>query len=304
MFIHKYPLLLIVVLQLLTATEAMAATPKAIAPSVVVTIKPIHSLVAGVMDGISKPELLLKSAGSPHHYSLKPSDRRLISSAQIIFWVGPELEGFMPHLLKSLENVSAVSLISTPDLKLLPARSQHNNHVSNNSGNDAHIWLSTDNAHVMVDEINRRLAVIDPGHKKNYDHNTLVMHKKIDQLRIYLHSQFDNKHNAFIGYHDSYQYFEHEFDLFSAGFVSLSSAAQPGARHLQELRQTLKQDSVICAVYDTRKMPPIMEALIRNKKINTAVLDPLGTRLNAGKSLWFNLMRTIGNNLGQCLKPD
>ncbi len=296
MFIRLPPRLLVVILPFFAATQVMAAPP-----SVVATIKPIHSLVAGVMAGVAQPELLLKAAGSPHHYNLKPSARRLLAKARVIFWVGPELEGFMPHLLENLENVAAVPLMKAKGLKLLPARSGHNNRATTSWGNDAHIWLSTENAHALVVEINQRLAVSDPENKKNYARNARVMHKKIDQLRTRLRDQLRNVHNSFIGYHDSYQYFEREFALRSVGFVSQSSATLPGARHIQELRQSLKQNPVVCAVYDAQNIPPIMATLIRNMNINTAFIDPLAGTMEAGESLWFNLMRAIGNELKHCL---
>ena len=57
-------------------------------PRVVTTIPPLHSLTALVMEGAGYPQLLLKGSESPHRYALRPSQTRLIASAQIIVRVG------------------------------------------------------------------------------------------------------------------------------------------------------------------------------------------------------------------------
>ena len=80
------------------ASCALAFAPSAMAMETlraVASIKPIHSLVAGVMEGAGEPRLLIGSGASPHTYSLKPSDARALQNAQIVFWVGEDLETFL-----------------------------------------------------------------------------------------------------------------------------------------------------------------------------------------------------------------
>ncbi|MDX2494706.1 MAG: zinc ABC transporter substrate-binding protein, partial [Desulfuromusa sp.] len=81
-------------------SPALAAEPAA--PLVVVSIKPLHSLVAGVMQGVGKPLLLVKGGGSPHGYVLRPSEARALAKAQLVVWVGHELESFLQKPLLTL----------------------------------------------------------------------------------------------------------------------------------------------------------------------------------------------------------
>src|SRR5690349_14828972 len=93
------------------------------APDVVVSIKPIHSLVAGVMAGVGEPQLIVAGSSSPHVYSLRPSDARKLERAQLVFWVGPILEGFLEKPLASLaDKAEIVELDRSPSVALLPAR--------------------------------------------------------------------------------------------------------------------------------------------------------------------------------------
>jgi len=106
------------VMMLLTCAGLARADVK-----VVASIKPIHSLVALVMQDAGVPVLLIEGVGSPHSYSLKPSQARELQAADIIFWIGPDLEAFLEN---SIENIAAnavsVRLIESPYLSKLGFR--------------------------------------------------------------------------------------------------------------------------------------------------------------------------------------
>ncbi|MBX4906028.1 MULTISPECIES: zinc ABC transporter substrate-binding protein ZnuA [Rhizobium] len=93
------------------------------APVVVTSIKPIHSLVAAIMQGVREPELIVDGAASPHTYSMKPSNARTLQEAKVVFWVGPNLEAFLEKPLETLgSNASVVELDNAPGLTKLPFR--------------------------------------------------------------------------------------------------------------------------------------------------------------------------------------
>lgn len=103
-------------------TMLMAGTAFA-APEVVVSIKPIHSLVASIMKGVADPKLIVEGAASPHTYSMKPSNARAIQNADLIFWIGPNLEAFLDKPLDALASTKkVVALMDAPDLEKLPFR--------------------------------------------------------------------------------------------------------------------------------------------------------------------------------------
>lgn len=74
---------------------AAAASGATAAPDVVVSIKPVHSLVAAIMRGVGEPQLIVDGAASPHTYNLRPSNARKLEKADVVFWVGPGLEAFL-----------------------------------------------------------------------------------------------------------------------------------------------------------------------------------------------------------------
>ena len=71
-------------------------------PKVVASIKPVHSLVASVMKGVAEPSLIVDGASSPHDFSLRPSQAKDLAAANVVFWIGPGLETFLPKPLETI----------------------------------------------------------------------------------------------------------------------------------------------------------------------------------------------------------
>ncbi|MEM7122901.1 MAG: zinc ABC transporter substrate-binding protein [Pseudomonadota bacterium] len=104
-----------------------AAVRAADAPNVVVSIQPIHSLVAGVMDGVGEPALIVRGAGSPHAYALKPSEAEALQQADLVVWVGENLESFLVDAIPNLAtNAHVVELVETPGVMTLEYREGDN----------------------------------------------------------------------------------------------------------------------------------------------------------------------------------
>jgi len=108
----------------LAAFAGLAGLPGAkAAPDITVSIKPIHSLVAGVTKGVSEPYLLIPGSASPHSYSMKPSDAQALENADIVFWIGEDMETFMTGPLEALAgDARVVELSEAPGLTLREVR--------------------------------------------------------------------------------------------------------------------------------------------------------------------------------------
>ena len=104
----------------LIASSAASASAEV---NVVASIKPVHSLVAAVMEGVGEPGLIVEGAGSPHTYALKPSQAEMLEQADLVFWVGHELEAFLAKPLETIgANARSIELIDAHDLVKLDFR--------------------------------------------------------------------------------------------------------------------------------------------------------------------------------------
>ena len=91
--------------------------------NVVASVKPVHSLVSGVMEGAGKPDLIVQGSASPHTYSLKPSQAKQLEDADLVFWMGHELESFLEKPLEAIAtNAHVVELIDSSSLKKIKMR--------------------------------------------------------------------------------------------------------------------------------------------------------------------------------------
>ena len=90
---------------------------------VVTSIKPVHSLVSGVMEGVGTPSVIIEGAGSPHTYSLKPSQARQLQDAKLVFWMGDELETFLEGPIENIaKNATSIKFIDAHGLKRIKFR--------------------------------------------------------------------------------------------------------------------------------------------------------------------------------------
>ena len=105
-----------------TVLSASVATAEADI-NVVASIKPVHSLVAAVMEGVGTPDLIVEGAGSPHTYALKPSQAGNLQNADLVFWIGDRLETFLEKPIESIATkAKSVTLIESHGLNQLKFR--------------------------------------------------------------------------------------------------------------------------------------------------------------------------------------
>ena len=296
---------------------AVVHAPDARAADVVVSLKPIHSLVAGVMGEAGKPRLLLRGAASPHTYQMRPSEARALSEAELIVWIGEAMETFLERPIANLgSKAKIVTLHEAAGLRLLPNREggiwdddhveahvdEHDDHGHDHGEFNMHIWLDPSNARRIVDVIADALTRLDPDRAGTYRGNAEVMRDRIAALESSLRNRLEPvRRHAFIVFHDAYQYFEFSFGLNGKGAVSLDPARPPGAKRLAELRAALDEHDVRCMFTEPQFEPGLVRTVAEGTGIRTAALDPLGVDVEPGPDAWFKIMRGLGDAFSECL---
>ncbi len=275
-------------------------------PTVVTTIKPLHSLAAGVMAGVGTPVLLVDGAASEHGYALRPSQAAALSKADLIFWVGPQLETFMIRPLANLSpSAVQISLSDSAGVRLLPARNAGDLHAGHAAGtetpSDMHIWLDPDNAAAMVRDIAAKLQARDPAHAAAYARNAMALEVRLLARRQQIAARLAAVPPApYIVFHDAYQYFENRFGLGPVATVSLDPERPPGAGRIRELRKLIADKKIVCVFAEPQFEPRIIDTLVEGAGIKVAVLDPVGAGLEAGGEMYFALLDHLVNALTGC----
>ncbi|UWU30695.1 zinc ABC transporter substrate-binding protein ZnuA [Rhizobium sp. WSM1274] len=295
------------------------------APVVVTSIKPIHSLVSAIMQGVGEPELIVDGAASPHTYNLKPSNARALQDAKVIFWVGPGLEGFLEKPLQALgRDASIAELDNAPGLVTLPfreggafeahddgdehheadaAHSPDADHDDHEHGRfDTHLWLDPMNAKAMASEITTTLVAADPANALTYQANAKALDDRLTALDKEITATVAPvKGKPFIVFHDAYQYFEHRYGIRVAGSITVSPETIPGAERVSEIHRKVGELGATCVFAEPQFEPRLVNVVIEGTRAKSGVLDPEAATLKAGPDLYFTLMRSIANSMKDCL---
>jgi zinc transport system substrate-binding protein len=276
------------------------------APRVLASIKPVHSLAASVMEGVGQPELLITGAASEHGYSLKPSDARKIAHADVIFWIGPDLETYLIASVQSLApKAERVELEHARGVELLPARrsgvwaadDQEDRALIN-----PHIWLSPDNAIAMTRAIADTLSAGDPANAKRYRTNAAKTVAALERLKRAIAAELAPvRGRRYVVFHDAYQYFEHAFGLSPIGTVTVAPDRPEGPRTVAALRHLLLSGQAACIFEEPQFSPALVTSLAEGTKARIGVLDPLGADLAPGPGLYPALMSNLARSLKDCL---
>jgi zinc transport system substrate-binding protein len=278
---------------------------------VMASIKPIHSLVASVMEGIGAPGLIVDGSNSPHTYTLKPSDAAALEQADVIFWVGHELEAFLEKPLASLgQNARQVSFMDAQDIKTLAVREDANFAADHHAGehhvegeeSDPHIWLDPENAKAMVKTIAKSLSIADATHAAAYSTNAEKTLAKLDALSRDIQSNLAPvRDQGFIVFHDAYQYFETRFGLKASGAISVHPENPPGAKQITDIKSRIKSGSIKCVFAEPQFDDKLIRVVIEGSDATSATLDPIGATLEPGPDLYLNLMQNIAASLSTCM---
>ena len=295
-----------------------AAAIAADVPRVVVTLKPVHALVAGVMAGVTEPTLVVDGSASPHTFTLKPSVARAINNADVFIRVSEQLEPFTRKIAEALpKSVSLITLVDKKTgVKLLEQRNsgifeQHGHAEAGDHERpgdhsadryDAHIWLDPANAKAIVETVTKTLAAKFPAHAAAFNANATTLLAKIDALSSEIEKDLATvKHKPFIVFHDAFQYFEKRFGLAAAGSVTLSPDQQPSAKRLTAVRKKIGELGAVCLFAEPGFQTNLIKAVTEGTKARSGTLDPEGIALTPGPDLYFELMRGLAKNAVDCL---
>ena len=305
---------------------------------VVASIKPIHSLASYLMNGVAKPDLIVDGYASPHGFAMKPSHAKMLQNADLIFWVGEDVENFLEKPLGSIaKKAEKIELMQIKGLQVLKFRERnifddhddhghddhdkkedhdshakkedhddhgkkedHDDHERHAQGEfDPHIWLDPINAKVILNEMVEHLIENDPKNEAKYKSNLDEALKDIDKLTIDVMTELSNSVSSIV-FHDAYQYFEKRFNVNILGAFTVNTDVMPGAEQLAEIREIIEHDKVACVFSEPQFNPDIIKAVAKDMNIKTGVIDPLGATLNPGKDLYFSLIKNMSASFKGC----
>jgi len=329
----------------LSAILSLAALPAfADAPKVVVDIAPVHALVAQVMSGVGAPDLLLDQDANPHSVQLRPSQARMLSEADLVIWVGPELSPWLERALDGLGADDQIVLMDHPATTLRPFvrpaaaeddhghdddhdhdhddhdhdDHEHDDHGHDDHGHEAdahddhdhgdydpHLWTSIDNARAWLPAFAEDLAARDPENAATYRANAENAVAGIDDLAAAIEARLASHQGAeIVTFHAAWGYFADRFGFEIAGTVRPGDASTPSAAALAKLRDIVADHGVTCAFAEPAFDPALLEAIAGETGLRIGLLDPTGALQEIGPGHYAATLSAAADSISECLSQQ
>ena len=312
--LHKNTLLFAALSAALWGSATQAANA-----AVVASLKPLGFIASAIADGVTDTQVLLPDGASEHDYSLRPSDVKRLQGADLVVWIGPEMEAFMEKSVKNIPNGKQVTIAQLSDVKPLLMKGADDDDDDHGHGDahgeksdehhhhgdyNMHLWLSPELARASA-AIHEKLVELMPQSRAKLDANL----KDFEAQLAATDKQVGNelaplKGKGYFVFHDAYGYYEKHYGLTPLGHFTVNPEIQPGAQRLHEIRTQLVEQKATCVFAEPQFRPAVVEAVARGTSVRMGTLDPLGTNIKLGKTSYSAFLNQLANQYASCLKGD
>ncbi len=276
---------------------AWALTPGALVaaePRVIASIKPLALIAAEITDNV---ESLLPATASHHEFALRASHMRRLDDADLVLWVGPELEAFLTAALRDKSSSQVLRLDSLPGLAWPSADRADSHH--HHHGRDPHLWLNPHNAVVVARALGEQLAQLDPANAEHYRRRAHQFAGEMQVLDREVQRQLAPlKGRGFAVYHDAYNHFVTRYGLWQIDYITLTPDQRPGARHIHQLGEAL-EDAVCLFTEPGAEDDATVAALAQRLQLPLAQVDPLGSDVDIER--YHQLVTSMADAFSACL---
>src|SRR5690554_1026648 len=304
---------------------AVTAFP-ASAANVVTSIKPLELLVKAVAGDSVQVSTLVPAGSSPHNYTMKPSQRRALEQADVIFWVGAEMETFLNRLLSGREfQDRAMAFMEGPETDKEEDHHDHHDdhhghhnhhddhghredahahhhHHDHGDGEDPHIWIDPALALEMAKDVRTRLATLDGMNADQLDANLARFEESLAKAEQDICARLSGAKNiSLFAYHDAFTRFAEHYGLTLDGVLTLNPELSPGARHIAEVQRKLQQANQPCLLTEPQFNRQWWRSITDGLDVTFSTWDPLATDIESNAEGYINFQYSIADAVTNCL---
>ncbi|HEY9119745.1 MAG TPA: zinc ABC transporter substrate-binding protein [Marinobacter sp.] len=293
---------------LLGSTNALAAT------QVVTSLKPVELLVKAVATEDVKITTLVQPGASPHNYTMKPSQRRALENADVIFWVGPELETFLTRLLSSNEFQNRTySLMHGEDIPEIATEDDHGGHDDEHAehghdhgdGEDPHIWLDPALALDMTKDIYKVLSQQEGADVAALDTNLKRFEQGLGSVESDITASLKPLADIdLFTYHNAFTRFAEHYGLKVKGILTLNPELSPGAGHIAEVQQKLQGANQPCLLTEPQFNRQWWRSITEGLDITFSTWDPLATDIETDRDGYIAFQQSLADAVLKCLPEN
>lgn len=292
--------------------------------AVVASLKPLGFIASAIADGVTETQVLLPDGASEHDYSLRPSDAKRLQNADLVVWIGPEMEAFMDKSSQSIPDNKKVTIAQLDGVKPLLMKGADDDDHDGADGDDhdhahgekgdahhhhgeynMHLWLSPEIARLSAVAIHDKLVELMPQSRARLDANLKDFEANLAATDKQVASELAPvKGKGYFVFHDAYGYYEKHYGLTPLGHFTVNPEIQPGAQRLHQIRIQLVEQKATCVFAEPQFRPAVVESVARGTSVRMGTLDPLGTNIKLSKESYPAFLTQLATQYASCLKGD
>jgi zinc transport system substrate-binding protein len=255
----------------------------------VTSIAPLHLIAADIMQGVSEPELLMGKGSDPHHYSMRLSERRALARADIVLWIGPELELPLADLVEQLDG-SIITSSELPGITLID--------------HDPHLWLDAGNALTIAEAFTRELVRQDAENSARYSANLDHFRETLAQSDSEIAGRLEKTQTPLAVYHNAFGYFEKRYGLAHRVSLTENEALKPGIQQLLALRDLVEDNAAVCLLSEPGADTRELGSLAGKATLRLMAVDPLGQNSAFESDRFVSFLNATAAAIQQCLEGE
>ncbi len=314
---------------MLLASILLFVSSFVMALNIVATVPPLASMVNPLLDKDDNLTTLLTPGHTPHGFQLKPSHMLALERADIILTVGTGVDAWASKALERWPE-KVISMVDLPGLVKLEMRSQadwrinlisddeeghghkhshkhgHKHSHAGHSNLDPHIWLSPDNARLMIESFAQVYSktISANSEKVAFDSRVQQFLSDLEKVDLNIKQQLSPiSDRAFIVLHDAFQYFQLHYNLNGVGAIQISPKLKPSLNKLLKIQDIMAEKNVVCVFKEPQLPYRQVEHLVRGVDVRVGSLDPLGGRSeNVRHERYDVFIQTLADQFEACLK--
>ena len=286
---------------------------------IVTSVKPLGFIASSIADGVTNVNVIVPPGASPHDYNLKPTDVQKIKSADLVLWIGKDVDGFLDKSIHQIDQNKVIELAKLEAVKALLGRSAAHHHDDHDHDHDHdhahkhevdengltvnwHIWYSPEISNVIAHQLAEKLSEKFPAQKAQIAENLAKFNRTLTAKNEQIKSQLSAyKDKGFYVFHDAYGYFNDAYGLKQIGEFTINPLVAPGAKKLAHIKEEIAEHKVACLFAEPQFTPKVIDTLSKNTGVKVGRLDPMGDVIQLGKNAYVNFLQFTADSYAECL---
>ncbi len=311
-------------LKLTALSTALVTFAGAANAEILASVRPLGFIASSIADGVTQNQILVPPGASPHDYNLKLSDIQKVKSADLVLWIGEDVDSFLTKSVSQLEGKNVLTISELNELAPLLSKAAHHHHDESEHhhhhehGIDAHghhheeqndleinwhVWYSPEISRIVAQKVADKLTVQFPNKQERIVRNLAEFNRTLslqsDKIKAQL-APFNDK--GFFVFHDAYGYFNDAYGLNQTGYFTINPLVAPGAKTLAHIKEEITEHRVRCLFTEPQFTPKVVESLSKNADVNVGRLDPMGEAVELGPNSYANFLQFTADSYAECLK--